>query len=136
MSKLYDSFVQGVLSRAFDFIEAPMKCALISDEYVFSASHGLLDVLACEVGGDGYAAQPLTGRRAMLNLDGSVSLVVSAPAWVDVTLSARYCVVYFDDHSDAPLVGLFDLGSVRSVTNGTLCVNFSPFTGLISVRAE
>lgn len=126
---IYSSFKDGLGRGSFNLPADTLKCALLVSAYEPSASHAVLaDAVAAEAAGTGYTA----GGKSLADVAWSVAagkavLHASDPAWTEVTVTARYALIYAVKTVGSlinPLLCLLDFGTDRGVIGGTFTVRF------------
>lgn len=116
-----------------DLDASAVKVALLTSAYTpdIDAHHYFTSVSAQEVAGDGYTAggYTLTGVSATVDKTNNLAyLDCGNPTWTSATLSnVRFPVIYRDtgDAATAPLLGYINLGSNKTITDGTFTLTVS-----------
>jgi hypothetical protein len=129
-SMLYPAFKRSLGEGVFDLAADTLRCALLTSAHAPSADHArYADVAADEVAGAGYVAggQALSG--VAWSLSGTTVVLDADDAhWSDVTVTARYAVLYADKTTTGgqvdPLVCLLDFGTDKGVVDGIFTVAF------------
>jgi len=126
---IYANFKRGLGLGLFDLPADTLKCALLTSGYTPNASHAIwADVVAYEAAGLGYVAGGATLGSVDWNLVGeAVALAAADPVWTEVSITARYAVIYVAKKVEDlvnPLVCLLDFSAEKGVMGGTFRVAF------------
>lgn len=139
----YGPFVFGQFSgtdeRRVDWVNDTIKVALLTAAYVPDIdAHGFFnDVSAAELTGvPNYTAggKELTEKLEQLDTASNTTrLKANTVQWKEVSLEARYAVVYKDtgSSSTSPLIGYVDFGEVLKAASGIFKIEWDPTDGVL-----
>lgn len=119
MNKLYDNFLNLILTSSLDLINDTLKVALVSSEFSTEEPYQFFSDVVEEVSGIGYESggKEILSRSFVTTAE-AISLVAPDVTWEDSTIEASGAIVYKDtgDASTSPLLCYYPIegGSVSS----------------------
>lgn len=130
----------GTPARHVDWVNDTIMCALLTAAYVPDLdTHGFwITPQANELTGvPGYTAggKALTEKTEEYDAASNATrLKAKAVLWKEVSLKARYAVVYKaveENASESPLVGLVDFGELIEAASGIFKIEWDPTDGVL-----
>ena len=139
----YGPFVFGMFSgtdeRRIDWQNDTIKVALLTAAYVPNFdTHGFFESVAASelVGVPNYTAGGKELAEKLESYDAATNttrLKAQTIQWKEVSLEARYAVIYKDtgSASTSPLIGLVDFGEVVKAASGIFKIEWDPTDGVL-----
>lgn len=130
---LYGAAIEAIAKGLLDLDGHSFKAALCTSSYTPNVStHAVLTDLTNELAGGDYARVTLAG--VAVSRSGTTVKFTSDPVdfGADVTLTAKYLVIYDDTHASDALLGYVDLntgGGSAASTDGPFEVSPDPTDG-------
>ena len=141
-SGVYNRFFYNLALSNIDWDSDNMKCALLGDSYTFAASHAAWstgDSLSPKnfeiANGDGYTTGGSSLDNCAVTQDDTVDwakLDADDEVWSGATINTWGAVVYDDTLSSDDLVCYYDFAAQKSVSTGSLTLQWST-NGLMTI---
>ena len=141
-SGVYNKFFYNLAIGNIDWVDDNMKCALLGDSYTFAASHAAWstgDSLSPKnfeiANGNGYTTGGSSLDNCAVSQDDTADwakLDADDEVWSGATINTWGAVVYDDTLSSDDLVCYFDFAAQKSVSTGSLTLQWST-NGLMTI---
>ena len=141
-SGVYNRFFYNLALGNIDWDSDNMKCALLGDSYTFAASHAAWSTGDSEspknfeiANGDGYTTGGSSLDNCAVTQDDTADwakLDADDEVWSGATINTWGAVVYDDTLSSDDLVCYFDFAAQKSVSTGSLTLQWST-NGLMTI---
>lgn len=137
---VYNGFKKHIMDGSLDLVNDTIKCALMANTYTpdIDADEFWSDVSADEASGTNYTAggNALTTKTTTIDDTNDRGLYdADNPVFSNVTITARYAVIYKDTGvaGTSVLIGCLDFGSDQTATAGDFTVNLNA-AGLLALN--
>lgn len=134
--------LSGTAARRVDWANDTVKVALVKSAYTPDQdNHDFWnDVSANEASGANYTAGGKELKERTDTYDAASNtcrLKAKVTEWLEVTVTARYAVVYKDTGvaAESPLLGYVDFGADNAVAGGTFKIEWDTTDGVLRVIA-
>jgi len=141
-SGIYNRFFYELALGGIDWESDNVKCALLGDSYTFAATHAVWttgDSLAPKsfeiANGNGYTTGGSSLDNCAVSQDDTADwakLDADDEVWSGATINTWGAVLYIFDEDSNPLVSYFDFGAQKSVSTGSLTLQWST-DGLMTI---